>query len=248
MPENLKTTIDFFEHTWGSVQLFGALPAEDEFPQVFGDLNIDADMLDTAFFDAFGQRPPGVALKRHGSDTLSNLADYVFRRFVPRWKRYCMDMLAEYDPATNYSREESETISRTGSGKDTTTRTYPEYKETTKSGHAVKTSSAANVYGFDSWAAVPADDGDTTTVYTQTDGSGNTLPGDTLEITGSQVVEFDHGTGESTTRGLTASGNIGTMTAAQMLRDDLDYYEKCGDIVDMMIKEIADLLTLPIYD
>jgi hypothetical protein len=242
------TVIKFFEDTYGAVELFGALPAGTEFPAVFGQLNITPDLLDRAFFDAYGERPPGMALTRHRQDTLENLAQYLFYRFVPRWTRYCKDMLAEYEPAENYMRDETETISRDGRGKDKTTRTYPSYKETTKQGHAITTDSTGNLYGFDSTGPVPSDTGQTKTVYDQSGNNGQTLPGDTLEITGSQVTEFEHGTGDFETRSLTAFGNIGTMTAAQMLREDIQFYIDNGDIIDYMIKEIADLITIPIYN
>ena len=242
------TTIKFFEDTYGAAEIFGALPSGTSFPAVFGQLNITPALLDRAFFDAYGERPPGMALTRHRQDSLENLASYLFIRFVPRWTRYCKDMLAEYEPAENYMRDETETITRTGTGKDTTTRTYPSYKETTKQGHAVTTSSTGNVYGFDSVTAVPSDTGETKSVYDQSGNNGQTLPGDTLEITGSQVTEFSHGAGDTESRSLIAFGNIGTMTAAQMLTEDLRYYINNGDIIDYMIKEVADLITIPIYE
>lgn len=242
------TVIKFFEDTYGALEIFGALPAGTSFPSVFGELNITPDLLDRAFFDAYGERPPGMALTRHRQDTLENLAQYLFYRFVPRWTRYCKDMLAQYDPAENYRRDETESIIRKGNGKDKTTRTYPSYKETTKQGHAVTTSSTGNLYGFDSLEPVPSDTGETKSVYDQSGNNGQTLPGDTLEISGSQVSEFEHGTGDTETRSLTAFGNIGTMTAAQMLSEDIKYYIENGDIIDYMIKEIADLITIPIYD
>ena len=242
------TVIKFFEDTYGALKIFGALPAGTSFPSVFGELNITPDLLDRAFFDAYGERPPGMALTRHRQDTLENLAQYLFYRFVPRWTRYCKDMLAQYEPAENYRRDETESIIRKGNGKDKTTRTYPSYKETTKQGHAVTTSSTGNLYGFDSLEPVPSDTGETKSVYDQSGNNGQTLPGDTLEISGSQVSEFEHGTGDTETRSLTAFGNIGTMTAAQMLSEDIKYYIDNGDIIDYMIKEIADLITIPIYD
>lgn len=242
------TVIKFFEDTYGMVKIFGALPSSTSFPAVFGQLNITPAILDRAFFDAYGERPPGMALTRHRQDTLENLAQYLFYRFVPRWTRYCKDMLAEYEPAENYRRDETESIIRKGNGKDKTTRTYPSYKETTKQGHAVTTKSTGNLYGFDSLEPVPSDTGETKSVYDQSGNNGKTLPGDTLEISGSQVSEFEHGTGDTETRSLTAFGNIGTMTAAQMLREDIKYYIENGDIIDYMIKEIADLITIPIYE
>lgn len=242
------TTIKFFEDTYGSAEIFGALPSETSFPAVFGKLNITPAILDRAFFDAYGERPPGMALTRHRQDTLTNLASYLFNRFVPRWTRYCNDMLAKYEPAENYMRSETESITHRGTGKDTTKRTYPSYKETTKQGHSVTTDSTGNIYGFDSTGPVPSDTGNTKTIYDQSGNNGQTLPGDTLEITGSQVLEFEHGTGETEDRSLTAFGNIGTMTAAQMLREDIQYYIENGDIINYMIKEIADLITIPIYE
>lgn len=242
------TTIKFFEDTYGSAEIFGALPSGTSFPAVFGQLNITPAILDRAFFDAYGERPPGMALTRHRQDTLENLASYLFNRFVPRWTRYCKDMIAEYEPAENYMRSETESITHRGTGKDTTTRTYPSYKETTKQGHAVTTDSTGNIYGFDSTVPVPSDTGQTKTIYDQSGNNGQTLPGDTFEISGKQVLEFEHGAGETEDRSLTAFGNIGTMTAAQMLREDIQYYIDNGDIINYMIKEIADLITIPIYE
>ena len=242
------TTIKFFEDTYGAVELFGALPAGTVFPAVFGNLNITPELIDRAFFDAYGERPPGMALTRHRQDTLSSFASYLFNRFVPRWTRYCKDMLAEYEPAENYMRSETESITHRGNGKDITTRTYPSYTETTKQGHAVTTISTGNLYGFDSLTPVPSDTGETKSIYDQSGNNGQMLQGDTLQITGSQVTEFQHGTGETEDRSLTAFGNIGTMTAAQMLREDIQFYIDNGGIIDYMIKEIADLLTIPMYE
>lgn len=251
MPE-IPTTHEFFVDTWGAESLFASLPAGTVFPAVFGQCNITPAVLDTAFFDAYGERPPGVVLKRHRLDTISNFASYIWARFSPRWTRYCTDMVQQYVPSENYSRDETETITKHGTGTDTTRHTYPGYKETNKTGHSVTTKSSGSVYGFDSAAGspVPANTEETTTTYDQrnTTPGGDPLPGDTLEIEGSQVSTFEHGAGESVSRSLIAVGNIGTMTAAQMLKEDLQYYIDNGDIIDYMIKDIADLLTLPIYD
>lgn len=234
---------------WGAQQ--GTLPPWADVPE----LNITYDKIDKLLFTNYGDRPISRYLAEYiklggGKLTPQNeqiISYYILDMFRLSWARLTADFTAEYNPAENYNMTENEGVSDTESGKDTTTRTYDEYKETEKLGHTVEADDTSNIFGFDNNdSSNPDGVHDSKTKNTTTYGKSADT-GDTREIEGSHADETQYGHKNNRTRNLTRKGNIGVMTSTQMIRDDAAYWS-AENFFDRIAADIASVLTIPIYD
>ena len=234
---------------WGSD---GYIPPWSEVPE----LNISYDKIDKLLFTNYGDRPISRYLEEYlklsGGDHLVDpylkiVSNYVLDMCRLSWARLTADFSAEYNPAENYSMTEDETVNDAESGSDDTERTYDDYKETEKLGHTVEADDTSNIFGFDNNDTLNPDgvkDGAATNTTTY---GKDTDTGDTREIEGSHKDTTTYGHTLDRTRNLTRSGNIGTMTSTQMIRDDSEYWS-AENFFDRIAADIAAILTIPIYE
>lgn len=237
---------------WGTEQL-PAVPPWSEIPELAA---VTYDKIDRMIMTNYGDRPISrylyEYLKMSGGAQLDpvharTISEYVLDLCRLSWARLTADFSAVYNPAENYSMHETENIKDTESGSDDTERTYTNYKETEKFGHTVEVDDGSNVYGFDNNDTtnpdgVKSDKDKTTTTYGK-----NTDTGDTRQIEGSHKDKTTYGHSTTTTRGLTRSGNIGTLTSTQMIRDDSAYWS-AENFFEHIAADIAAILTIPIYE
>jgi hypothetical protein len=239
---------------WGSDSTYNPLPWE-QFPEIAPVLGAySMAYVDNLIFSDYGQRgiSPFVRNRLNSENQIDSTNALYLSRFVlatcyEQWQRYCAAYVAKYNPAENYSMTETGLDTERNSGTDSDTQSYTDYKETNKYGHAVKSSGESGLYGFDSDSAVNADTSVNVTTYEQTDKDGNTLPGDTREISGSRTDSTTHGHVKTLEHSFTRAGNIGVKTAAEMLRDDIDLWVKTN-LWAMVARDTAQLLTIPIYE
>ena len=234
---------------WGAQQ--GTLPPWSNVPE----LNITYDKIDKLIFTNYGDRPISRYLMEYlklgdGKLTPQNeqiISYYVLDMCRLSWARLTADFAAEYNPVENYNMSENEGIFDRAGGKDTTTRTYDEYKETEKLGHTIEADDTSNIFGFDNNDSSNPDgvhDGKTlnTTTYGK---AGDT--GDTREIEGSHADETEYGRKNDRTRTFTRSGNIGVLTSTEMIERDASLWS-AENFFDRIAADIAAILTIPIYD
>ena len=139
---------------WGAQQ--GTLPPWANVPE----LNITYDKIDKLIFTNYGDRPISRYLMEYlklgdGKLTPQNeqiISYYVLDMCRLSWARLTADFAAEYNPIENYNMSENEGIDDRAGGKDTTTRTYDDYKETEKLGHTIEADDTSNIFGFDNRA------------------------------------------------------------------------------------------------
>ena len=211
--------------------------------------NVSYDKIDKLLFTFYGDRPISRYLAHYVSDdgtiSVANgqiVAEYIRQIFFEQWARLTADYAAEYNPIENYNLSEHEESSNTASGTDTATDSYTNYKETSKLGHTVTSTTDADTYGFNSSSAVNAD----TSTNTSTFGAAGDT-GDTLEITGTKQNSLLHGKVDTYERDLTRSGNIGVKTATDMIISDVDFWGS-HNFFEQICADIASILTIPVYE
>lgn len=210
---------------------------------------VSYDKIDKLLFTNYGDRPVNryVLYYLGDDDVLSGTAAKIISTYVldmcrDQWARLTAAYTAEYDPIENYSLAEHEDGTNTASGTDTSTDSYDDYTETQKQGHTVTTQTDTGLYGANSATAVDADTGTTETTF---GAAGDT--GDKLTITGTKSNDFTHGKVDTFERDFTRHGNIGVLTATQMITADAEFWSS-HNFFDQICADIAALLTIPIYE
>lgn len=181
------------------------------------------------------------------NDDLAVIASTLYQLRGHEWEKLYAALKAEYNPVENTDVYENYTDQRTGSGTNGNTRTLN--TTTTNNGTSGVDSSASgsgntanNKYGFDSAEAVgdtTGSDSSTTTSSTDTE-THNTIV-DTGTIT-------DAGTASNTeniTHTLRRHGNIGVMTAAQLVGGEIELW-KWTFIIQVM-EDISHMTALSVY-
>lgn len=253
----MLTLLDVYGY-WGTICGYWGTGGDETYPpwiEVPGLSEISFDKIDRLIMTNYGDRPVSRYVREYvklGGGHLDPrheviIAQYVLDLCRLSWARLTADFAAEYNPVENYLMTEKEGVSDTESGTDTTTRTYTDYKETSKFGHKVTTTDNGNVYGFDNDDLLnpdgAKDDKDVTeTVY---GAAGDT--GDTREVEGSHADSTVYGHKNQRSRNFERRGNIGTLTNVDMLSADTAYWS-AENFFDKIAADIAAILTIPIYE
>lgn len=161
---------------------------------------------------------------------------------IREWNNY----KAEYDPIENYSMTEHEETEDAATGTDTSTDSFTNYKETVKLGHTITNDSDSDIYGLDSGSGgADADKSHSTTVF-----GDNTDRGDTKEIEGSKINEFEHGKTDNIERDLTRHGHLpvgnAAVTTQKLLVEDIELWQ-WNFYINYLFPKVDKVLALPIY-
>lgn len=181
------------------------------------------------------------------NEDLATLAAAVYQIRGNEWSKLYAALMAEYNPVENTDVTETFTDQKTGSGTTGNTRTLN--TQTANSGTGSVTSSgsgsgntASNVFGFDSSTAV----GDTTgSDSSSTQSTTSTTTSNTVNDTGTIGDSGTHSDTETITHNLRKHGNIGVMTAAQLVGGEIELW-KWTFIINIM-NDICDLIALDTY-
>lgn len=211
--------------------------------------------LDIFYGMTYGQKYPAPLLNNfidEDTGTISNedlgvIASMLYTLRGLEWAKLYAALKAEYNPVENTDVYENFTDSKTGSGTNGNTRTLN--TQTSNSGTGSVTSSgsgsgstASNVFGFDSLSAV----GDTTgSDSSTTQSSTTTTTGNTINDTGTITDSGTNSNTESITHNLRRHGNIGVMTAAQLIGGEIELW-KWTFIVQVM-EDINKYVSLSVY-
>ena len=161
---------------------------------------------------------------------------------IREWNNY----VTEYDPIENYNMTEHEESENAATGTDTSTDSFDNYKETVKLGHTITNDSDSDIYGLDSGSGgADSDKSHSTTVF----GTG-TDSGDTKEIEGSKVNEFEHGKTDNLERDLTRHGHLpvgnAAVTTQKLLAEDIELWQ-WNFYINYLFPKVDKVLALPIY-
>lgn len=181
------------------------------------------------------------------NDDVAVIASMLYQLRGHEWEKLYAALKAEYNPVENTDVYENYTDLRTGSGTNGNTRTLN--TSTTNTGNATvqsiangSGSTAANRYGFDSSTAV----GDTTgTDSSNTNSTTGTQTSNTIADTGTITDAGTASNTENITHTLRKHGNIGVMTAAQLVGGEIELW-KWTFIIQVM-EDISHLTALAVY-
>lgn len=181
------------------------------------------------------------------NDDVAVIASMLYQLRGHEWEKLYAALKAEYNPVENTDVYENYTDLRTGSGTNGNTRTLN--TSTTNTGNATvqstangSGSTATNRYGFDSSTAV----GDTTgTDSSNTSNTTGTQTSNTIADTGTITDAGTASNTENITHTLRKHGNIGVMTAAQLVGGEIELW-KWTFIIQVM-EDISHLTALAVY-
>ena len=181
------------------------------------------------------------------NESLTGFASMIYILRGKEWERLYAVYTAEYNPIENTDVTETFTDQKTGSGTTGNTKTLNTSTSNTGNATVQSTgtgsgSTAGNVYGFDSSAAV----GDTTgSDSSNTSSTTGTQSANTIADTGTITDAGTHSDTESITHNLRRHGNIGVMTMAQLAGGEIELW-KWTFIIQIM-NDICELITLKVY-
>lgn len=223
----------------------------------------DYTRLDALLYSEYGDRPIGELPKLYGFDTVAKvqaLSAHVFHQLYQSWDRLVESMCRDYNPLENYSMTEEGDDTKQSRGKGASTTNTKGYDVTPK---------VKDEYDFDSAASASADYHVTNTVPAETtqqsvstyDSSekptvktvsspSGTAPNQTqttMTESGQHGAKSDTASKEKTHHTFSRSGNIGVMTATDMLKSDSEFWS-ANDFFSIIASNIASLVTNPYYE
>ena len=194
---------------------------------------------DTLYFDTHsGERfSARIITRRIGdtgyltSDDRRTISNLVYAMFRNQWGRLWETMNPNYEPLTNYKMTEDET------GNHTDTRTpnlTSKHTGTDKNEGSATLNTQNNLWGFNSESSIPSD---------MQDGTNTANITNTRDLTDTETGT-DVTAGENT-RKLTRTGNIGTNTFQNLLKQERDIW--MYNFFEQVFKDVDSVLTIPIY-
>ena len=234
----------------------------------------DTQSLDIYFAGTYGQKfiSPYLDMFR-GTDgkisdsDLEDIAATIYQIHAKQWAHLYADLLAQYDPIENTDAYESTTETRNISGTSANTRTLNTSTATMGSSEAntsgntsgnttsndTSTSNTDNsVYAFDSANGVPESESDNTSTNAnmgtntqQSQAATTTSNSQTTADTGTIGDTGNTATDETFSRTYHKHGNIGTMTASQLLTGDLELWQ--WSFIKQICDDILYHISLSVY-
>lgn len=211
--------------------------------------------LDMFYAMTYGQKHPAPILDmfvdddtgKIDNDDVAVIASMLYQLRGHEWEKLYAALKAEYNPVENTDVYEDYTDERTGSGTNGNTRTLNTTTTNNGTGSVDSTASgsgntANNRYGFDSAQAV----GETTGSDSSTTTSGtDTETHNTIADTGTITDAGTASNSETIEHTLRRHGNIGVMTAAQLVGGEIELW-KWTFIIQVM-EDISHLTALAVY-
>lgn len=226
----------------------------------------DYKRLDAILYSEYGDRPIGELPKLYAVDgeynttAVTALAAHVFYQFNESWIRLTEDYVSQYKPLENYSMTES--------GEDTKKSRGKNAGNTNTKGYTV-TNSGTDEYDFSTAASAGSDYNVTNTIPAETtqqkvstydasekntvqtvvspDGTSPNQTQTTMTESGTHGSTLDSANKEKIEHKFSRSGNIGVMTATDMLKADSEFWSS-NDFFSIIASNIASVVTNPYYE
>ena len=218
----------------------------------------DYDRLDAILYSEYGDRPIGELPKLYGFTTagLEALAIHVFHQFNESWMRLLEDFVSQYKPLENYSMTEHGEDTKKARGKGASTTNTKGYGVTPDTQDEYDFSTAAS--SGEDYKVTNTNVGGTTTDRVTTYDSttprnlqeSTTTPSpatSTMTESGQHGAKSDTASKERHEHDFSRSGNIGVMTATDMLKNDSEFWST-NDFFSIIASNIASLVTNPYYE
>lgn len=213
--------------------------------------------IDQLFFSEFGERAISKFLKGVDPDNETSVKQAslkVLSLCYLSWLRLTEDYVAQYDPVQNYSMEESGTdvITRDGIGVSNNSSKRKDLTYSEEAGYSVDTPDGAADYKVTNKPA------ETTNTQQSAPYDSDTFKN---EQKNTVTVQTNAETTEQGTRGsdvkdhsdenrqhtFQRAGNIGVMTATQMIENDSAFWA-AHNFFDRIAADVASYITIPIYE
>ena len=224
----------------------------------------DYTRLDALLYSEYGDRPIGELPKLYGFDTTAKvqaLSAHVFHQLYQSWDRLVESMCRDYNPLENYSMSEEGEDTKQSRGKGASTTNTKGYGVTpdVKDEYDFTVAEAAGVADYQVTNTVPAettqqsvstyDSSEKSTVKTVSspDGTAPNQTQTTMTESGQHGAKSDTASKEKTHHEFSRSGNIGVMTATDMLKSDSEFWS-ANDFFSIIASNIASLVTNPYYE
>lgn len=270
-PERIPTlsealgNLEFLE-TWDNPgwTIYPPWQAENEGEPEWAEMlrRVPSYLLDDLLISEYGDRPVSKMFLRTAWDPDSNkftqpnvtaLAGRILLLRYASWARLTKDYLAEYEPVENYSMQEGGTDSTKKKGANAST-TGTADATLTHSTEGTDASASIGTLTDYEITNTPAQG------YTQQQASTydselkdrvketytNTTPGSTKE-NGKRGAAGNYEDNEVRNHTFNRHGNIGVMTATQMIENDSEFWS-ANDFFSRILADVASIITVPIYE
>lgn len=221
---------------------------------------VSSDVLDRLLFQEYGDRPItrwvesmlGIDGKVTELDA-QILASNVLQIFYVSWMRLFEDYSSEYNPVENYSMEEGGTDSTNKKGANASTTGTADATLT----HSTEgTDASASIGTLEDYEITNTPAQGNTLQQAATYDSDlkdrvketytNTTPGSTKE-NGKRGAANNYEDNEVRNHTFNRHGNIGVMTATQMIENDSEFWS-ANDFFSRILADVASIITVPIYE
>lgn len=222
---------------------------------------VTGDEIDALFFMEFGDRPISRFLKGVDPDSESSVKAAslkVLKLCYLSWLRLTEDYVAQYDPVENYSMVEGgdDTIKKQGANATTSGTAQATLTQSTETNPANATLGTLEDYTVTTKPAETTTTEksapyDSETFQNQAQVSvaltgGNNKEGSTKEK-GKRGAANVYDDTESRRHDFERHGNIGVMTATQMIENDSQFWS-ANNFFDKIAADVASYITIPIYE
>ena len=222
----------------------------------------DYDRLDAILYSEYGDRPIGELPKLYSFTNagLEALAAHVFYQFNESWMRLLEDFVSQYKPLENYSMTEHGEDTKKARGKgasttntkgyDVTDNAQDEYDFSTEASSETDynvTNTVPAQTTQQSVSTYDADEKDTVKTVSSPDGTAPNQTQTTMTESGQHGAKSDTASKELHQHDFSRSGNIGVMTATDMLKNDSEFWST-NDFFSIIASNIASLVTNPYYE
>lgn len=224
--------------------LFGAINFD------FSELSISKETFNLSFQVRFSERwcSPLLELfiqkdndgeKYISSDDFLVIGSFINDKYKHKWNRMVNIAKLEYDPIHNYSDVMSESITDNDDTTKNDSGSVNEDNSFSKNEQRTNTGNEENsIYGFNSSSAVPSKESEASLTY----GSNISVSEDKDKtISNETTSERDY----TRSRSVSHSGNIGNLSYQNLINQEIELWK--WSIVDQVVSDVADVLTLNIY-
>lgn len=218
---------------------------------------VTGEEIDELFFMEFGDRPISRFLKGVDPDSEASVKAAslkVLNLCYLSWLRLTADYTAQYDPVQNYAMQESGSDVNTFNGIGVSN-TSSKRRNLNKSAETGEYSTDYDNTDNSNYQVQNTPPGGTVThsvstydATTKTESTDQTTPtqGTTTEI-GTHGSDAENHTVENKLHTFQRAGNIGVMTATQMIENDSQFWS-ANNFFDKIAADVASYITIPIYE
>lgn len=253
---------------WDQEGIVTDIPWKPEQPQNRYELFLKAvpsSTLDRLLFQEYGDRPISRWVESVlGDDNrvpelqAKTLAAKILQLFYVSWARLFEDYSSEYNPVENYSMEEGGTDDINKKGANATVTGTADATLTNSTGETDASAAIGTLTDYEV-KSKPAEGTTTHRVAPYDSTTLNEVSSDTYALgagadspayskeKGKRGAANNYEDNETRKHSFTRHGNIGVLTATQMITADVEFWSS-NDFFSKIVEDVASIVTIPIYE